>query len=211
MINLMPNLSAATFCVPIVDKYSPLAYAINDIHWNNKVAQHSGMETVWTYVLKNAYIIEGHSIIKNIKRLCQRCRYIKKKTICVIMGPFTGYSKHNKRTTLKIWLVVFCCAITTTVNIKLWKTIAPLHSFKHSKGFLAKVGYPKKFLPDEGNQLIKGCTSMKLDICDIKSRLNQNIKIDFETCPIGGHNMHGKVKHKIQEVKKSIKKTMLNK
>ena len=52
---------------------------------------------------------------------------------------------------------------------------------------------------------------MKLDICDIKSRLNQNIKIDCETCPIGGHNMHGKVKHKIQEVKKSIKKTMLNK
>ena len=42
----MQDLSAATFCVPIVDKHLPLAYAIiNDIHWNDKVAQLSGLET----------------------------------------------------------------------------------------------------------------------------------------------------------------------
>ena len=51
---------------------------------------------------------------------------------------------------------------------------------------------------------------MKLDICDIKSRLSQNIKIDFVRCPISGPNIHGKVERKIQEVKKSIEKTMLN-
>ena len=69
---------------------------------------------------------------------------------------------------------------------------------------------PKKLLPDEGSQLIKGCTSTKLDICDIKSRSNQNGKIDFEVFPVVGHNMHGKVERKIPEVKKSIDKTMLN-
>ena len=51
---------------------------------------------------------------------------------------------------------------------------------------------------------------MKLDICDIKSRFSQNVKIDFQTCPVGGHDMHGKVERKIQEVKKLILKTMLN-
>ena len=76
--------------------------------------------------------------------------------------------------------------------------------------FSCDVGYPKKLLPDEGSQLIKGCTSVKLDIRDIKSRSSQTVKIDFETCPVGGHNMHGKVERKIQEVKKSIEKTMLN-
>ena len=45
---------------------------------------------------------------------------------------------------------------------------------------------------------------------DIKSRFSQNVKIDFQTCPVGGHNMHGKVERKIQEVKKLIQKTMLN-
>ena len=76
--------------------------------------------------------------------------------------------------------------------------------------FSRDVGYPEKLLPDEESQLIKGCTSVKLDIHDIKSRLSRNAKIDFETCPVGGHNMHGKVERKIKEVKKSIKKTMLN-
>ena len=188
----MQDSSAATFCVPIVDKHSPLAYAIiNDIHWNNKVAQHSGVKMVWRYVLKKAYIIEGRSIVKNIKRLCQRCRYLKKKTIDIIMGPvseynskiapafyinqvdltgpFKAYSKHNKRTTLKIWLVVFCCATTTTINIKVMKDCSTTPFIQAFTRFSCKVGYPKKLLPDEGNQLIKGCTSMKLDICDIKS------------------------------------------
>ena len=51
---------------------------------------------------------------------------------------------------------------------------------------------------------------MKLYIRDIKSRLSQNMKIDFETCSVGGHNIHGKVERKIQEGEKSIEKTMLN-
>ena len=93
MTNTMQESSAAIFCVPIVDKHSPLAHAIiNDIHWNDKVAQHSGVETVQSYVLKKAYIIEGCSIAKNIKRLCQRCRYLKKKTIDMIMGPVSEYN-----------------------------------------------------------------------------------------------------------------------
>ena len=160
MTNAVQDLSPATFCVPIVNKHSPLAYAIiNDVHWNDKIAQHSGIETVWRYVLKKAYVTEGCSIVKNIKRLCQRCRYLKKKTIDIIMGPvseynlkiapalyinqvdltgpFKAYSKHNKRTTLKIWLVVFCCATTTTINIKVmedYSTTAFIQAF--TQGFL---------------------------------------------------------------------------
>ena len=89
----------------------------------------------------------------------QRCRYLKKKTIDIIMGPvseynlkiapafyitqvdltgpFKAYSKHNKRATLKIWLVVFCCATTTTINIKVmedYSTTAFIQAF--TQGFL---------------------------------------------------------------------------
>ena len=165
MTNAMQDLPAATF--PRVDKHSPLAYAIiNNIHWNDKVAQHSGVETVWRYVLKKAYIIEGCSIVKNIKRLCQRCRYLKKKTIDIIIdpvleynlkiapafyitqvdltGPFKAYSKHNKRTTLKIWLVVFCCATTMTINIKVMEDYGTTAFIQAFTRFSCEVGYPKK-------------------------------------------------------------------
>ena len=127
-----------------------------------------------------------------------------------LTGPFKAYFKHNKRTTLKICLVVFCCATTTTINIKVMKDYSTTAFIQAFTRFSCEVRYPKKLLLNEGSQLIKGCTSVKLGIRDIKSRLSQNIEIDFETCPIGEHNMHGKVERKIQEVKKSIEKTMLN-
>ena len=127
-----------------------------------------------------------------------------------LTGPFKAYSKHNKRATLKIWLVVFCCATTTTINIKVMEDYSTTAFIQGFIRFSCEVGYPKKLLPDEGTHLIKGCTSVKLNIHDIKSRLNQNVKIDFGTCPVVGHNMRGKVEREIQEVKKSIEKTILN-
>lgn len=35
-----------------------------------------------------------------------------------LAGHFKTYFRHNKRTTLKIWVVVFCWATTSTINIK---------------------------------------------------------------------------------------------
>ena len=137
----MRDLTSTTFCVPLVDKHSPIAYSIvNDIHWNNKVVKHSGIESTWRYVLKYVFIIEGRQLLKKIKGLCQRCRYLAKRTVEVEMGPvsrhnmtiapafyitqvdlagpFKSFSYHNKRSTLKIWLVVYCCATTSTTSIK---------------------------------------------------------------------------------------------
>ena len=127
-----------------------------------------------------------------------------------LTGPFKAYSEHNKRTTHKIWLVVFCCATTATINIKVMEDYSTTAFIQRFTRFSCENGYPKKLSPDEGSQLVKGCTSVKLDIRDFKSRLSQNLKIDFKTCLVCGHNIHGKLEHKIQEVKKSIEKTMLN-
>ena len=114
-------------------------------------------------------------------------------TQVALTAPFKAYSKNNKITTLKIWLVVFCCATTTTINIKVMEGYSTTAFIQVFTIFYCEVGCPKKLLPDEGSQFIKGCTSMKLDIRDIKYRLSQNVKIDFETCPVSGHNMHGEV------------------
>ena len=228
----MKDLTATTFCVPIVDKHSPLAISIiNDIHWNSSV-KHSGIETTWRYVLKKVFILEGRSLVKLIRSSCERCRFITKKTIDVEMGPvsqdnlviapafyitqadlagpFLSYSQHHKRTTVKVWLIIFCCATTTSVSIKVmedYSTTAFLQSFTR---FSCQVGYPRKLLIDEGGQLVKGCETMKLNINDIASRLHQDLKIDFETCPVGGHNQHGRVERKIREVRLSLQKIMQN-
>ena len=54
------DLSTSTFCVPLVDKYSPLAYAIiNEIHWYHDDARHSGDDTVFPCVQQIAHILDG--------------------------------------------------------------------------------------------------------------------------------------------------------
>ena len=67
MTEVMKDLSASTFCVPVVDKFSPVAYSIiNEVHWHNKVVKHSGVETGWREVLKKVFVIEGRGIVKMI-------------------------------------------------------------------------------------------------------------------------------------------------
>ena len=58
------DLSMNSFFVPLVDKYSPVAYAIvNEVHWFDFDVFHSGNETVLRNVSKIAHIFGGRSIV----------------------------------------------------------------------------------------------------------------------------------------------------
>ena len=75
MTDAMRDLSAATFCVPMVFKHSPIAFSIvNEIHWYSKSAQHSGIETTWRFVMKEAFIVGGRELVKKFRVSCERCR-----------------------------------------------------------------------------------------------------------------------------------------
>ena len=127
-----------------------------------------------------------------------------------IVGPFSAYSPHNKRSTIKIWMVVFCCATTSATSIKVmedYSTSAFLHAFTR---FACDAGYPKTLLVDEGSQLVKGCETMTIQFWDLKFQLHRDVGMDFEVIPVGGHNFNGKVERKIREIRKSMNKTMNN-
>ena len=72
--------------------------------------------------------------------------------------------------------------------------------------FSCEVGCPKIFILNEGSQLIKGCKNVKLNFQDIRHQLHVNVNVDFKLCPVGGHNMNGRVNRKIREIKGSITK-----
>ena len=231
MSDVMIDLSDSTFCVPLTDAHSPLAYRIiNEVHWFEENASHSGAETVMRYVQKFTHILDGRDLIKKFRLACHRCRVLEKRALEVAMGalkdcnlniapafysiqvdicgPYSSYSNHNKRATVNIWLVVFCCCTTSAVSFKVmddYSTSAFLLAFVR---FSCHYGYPKFLLPDEGSQLVKGCKDMQLSFSDIQSHLNIEYGVQFETCPVGGHNMHGKVERKIRTVRESIEKKL---
>lgn len=230
---VMKDLTATTFCVPLISKHSPVAYAIvNEAHWHNEFCSHRGIETTMRYILKEAYIFELRSIVKKFKKSCQRCRYLMKKTIEVSMGPlpsfnlsiapafyvcqidlsgpYKAYSKHNKRVTIKIWLVVFCCCTTSSVSIKIMDDYSTSGFIQAFIRFSSDSGFPKILLCDEGSQLMKGCSEMKLNFKDTMNKLHKDVGVEFNTCPVGGHNFHGKVERKIKEINLSIEKAISN-
>ena len=233
MTDVMKDLTSTSFCVPVVDKYSPIGYSIvNDYHWNDKIVKHRGIETTFRYILKYVFIIEGRELVKKVKVSCQRCRYLEKRTIDVSMGPiskynmtiapafyisqvdlagpFKSYSYINRRATMKIWLAIFCCTTTTTTSIKVMEDYSSLSFIQAFTRLSCDVGYPKLLLVDGGSQIISSCENTKLNFQDIQAILYRDVVVEFEIVPVGGHNMNGKVERKIREIRKSLDRNIQN-
>ena len=76
------DLAASTFCVPITDVHSPVAYAVvAETHWHSPDVSHGGVESVLRYAQQTAYIIGGRALVKCMKRTCPRCRFLHKKGV----------------------------------------------------------------------------------------------------------------------------------
>ena len=227
------DLSEATFCVPITDAHSPVAYAIvSETHWFDPDVSHSGVESTLRYAQNSAYIIGGRLLVKTIQKACIKCRILHKKGVKVAMGPvgienlkiappfffcqidlcgpFNAYSPVNKRATVKIWIVVFCCTVTGAIDCRIMENYNSDSFVLAFIRFACRFGYPKLVMPDEGSQLMSACKNMVLSYSDISNKMTTEYGVEFKTCPVGAHYVHGKVERKIQQIKKSLIK-MLNK
>ena len=63
---------------------------------------------------EESYVCENGANIKTQHQIAPRF-YATQADVC---SPFKAYSLHHKRTTTKIWLIVYCCIPTSTTNIK---------------------------------------------------------------------------------------------
>ena len=225
------DLSAATFCVPITDAHSPVAYSVvAETHWYSEDVSHGGVESVLRYAQQTAYVIGGRPLVKSMKRACPRCRFLEKKGVRVAMGPvsddalrvapvfyvsqvdicgpFKAYSPANKRAKLKVWFVVFCCSVTGATDCRTMEDYSADGFLDAFVRFSCRFGFPKKLLPDAGSQLVKGCKDMVLSLSTLAHELHVEYGVEFEPCPVGAHYYHGKVERKIQQIKKSLLKSM---
>ena len=136
-------------------------------------------------------------------------------SIDVVMGPiqnvnlciafhasqidiFKSYSNVNKRATVKVWFLVFCCCTTGAVDVRVmedYSTDAFIQAFIR---FSCRFGYLKCMLPDEGSQLVKGCQNMTYSFTGSKQRLSVEYGVQYMACPVGAHYVHGKVERKIR-------------
>ena len=120
MPHITIDLTVISFCVPLIDKFSPLAYVlVNEVHWYHDDARHSGNETVMRYVQQIAHLIDDRSLVQQFRRQCPRCRSIEVAmgsvspvNLCIapafyvcqvdMFVPYGSFSHVNKRATPKV-------------------------------------------------------------------------------------------------------------
>lgn len=221
----MIDLEPMSFVKPILDRHSPVAYAIM-IWCHQSETKHRNALVTLRESFNHAYIISGRDLANEIRESCVFCRRYKKRLLEVemgkvhetrltiapaffntqvdIMGPFTARCEHNHRSTVKVWGLVFKDPATSAVAVHamtMYNTASFLLAYTR---FSARYGHPSKLYIDEGSQLLKASKEMQYSWVDIAQNLNANhsVGIEYTTCPVGGHNMHGMVERSIQEVKK---------
>ena len=111
---------------------------------------------------------------------------------------------------MNMWMAVFCCTTTSATKIKTMDAYTTTSFIDAFTRFGCDVGFPHRMLADQGSQLVKGCQTAKFNYQDIKFRLHVDAHVELEVCPVGGHNMHGKVERRIRHVKESLMNSISN-
>eukprot|EP00092_Neocalanus_flemingeri_P018101 GFUD01019591.1.p1 GENE.GFUD01019591.1~~GFUD01019591.1.p1 ORF type:complete len:2548 (-),score=673.50 GFUD01019591.1:927-8570(-) len=220
---------------PVIDRWSPLAYAIGD-HVHTEVVKHGGFETCFRASHSFVHILNGLSLFRELAEDCTLCKRIQKRFVEAafgpihpskftlappfwttqgdLWGPITVYvpgrekeTRNSKALTTKVYAMVFVCVVTKLVNMQIVES-------KDTEGLCdgltrlsCEVGTPAHFLIDQENSLMKSLREGEVDLINIQQELQRKVKVNFEVCPVAGHNWHGLVERKIWTAQLGLEKS----
>ena len=222
--NIMGDLQPLNFAKPLVDRHSPVAYAVM-IYVHNKVTCHRNPVVTLNASRNICYILHGRELANEIAAACTYCRRYKAKVLAIEMGkqhparltvapafyncqvdlagPFFARCEHNHRSRVKVWAVVFKDPSSAAVAIYAMQDSTAAAFIQCYNRHSYRYGHPKKLFVDAGSQLLKACRKGEISWTDITTSLTRQsgVGIEHEVCPPNAHYMHGCVERSIKEVK----------
>ena len=226
--NIMGDLRPLTFCQPMLDRYSPVAYAIM-IHAHQALAHHRNAIASLRESRLIAYVIKGRDLANEIRDNCPHCCRFKARlvqaemgkihqsrlTISVpfyfcqvdLFGPFLAFCEHNHRSAVEVYGCVFKCPSSGAIAVYAMEghtTGAFIHAYiRHS----SRYGHPLKLFIDAAGELVKACKDLLYSWTDITSTLNGRYGVGIEHVVVNTaeHSAHGVVERSILEVKRLFK------
>ena len=225
--------------IPVIDRFSPLAYSLGQhFHWT--IAKHRGLETCLRTSLQHVHILQGMSLFREISEECFRCKMKRGKFIQASLGPLSekqlliappfyaiqvdlfgplrsfvpGFEKETravKAKQSKIWVFVAVCLVTSNVNLQVCEmkdTCSMLEAFIRLS---CECGYPKYVATDQESSIMAAMKEIQVNLRDMEHRLYAEQGMVFDVCPVGGHDVHGKVERTIKSVQESLEDIGLSK
>ena len=228
-VDTMFDLDPLHFVKPVVDRYSPVAYCIM-VYAHGTLGRHRNSAATLRISRTIAYILRGRELAIEVREACRYCTRYRAKLVKVemgkihdtrltiapafyisqvdLMGPMLAYCEHNHRSSVKVWACVFKDPSSSAISVHAMGSYSTDEFLMCYTRFSSRYGHPAKLCIDEGSQLLAACRRMELSIVDITNSLSTkfNVGIDYTSCPVGGHNVHGIVERSIQNVNDLFKK-----
>ena len=159
--------------LPVLMGHTRIAYMVM-LHAHCK--DHAGRDVTMAMSRLDAWIINAKKLAKGIVKKCLRCRFLRKKLegqkMAVLppmvqgqsppftnigldlAGPITVKSMTNKRSSMKVWVVIFLCLNTKGVSMELAPGYATDDFLIAYQSHINVRGEPRFVHSDRGSQLV---------------------------------------------------------
>ena len=218
--------------LPVLERHSPLSYSVADhIHWD--LAKHRGVETCARLSMENVFIMQAHSLFREISTDCMLCKQKRRKFMEVEMGPISdsqltlappfwmcqidlfgpitvvvpGFERETRNRRVleaKCWIMVVVCPTTRLVNLQTLESTKAAGWLDGFTRLACEVGCPSHVFCDRDAAGMSAFELAELDLRDLQLRLYREKKINFSLCPVTGHDRHGHVERVIRSVQESF-------
>lgn len=221
---VMIDVKPFTFFNPILDRYSPVSYSIMT-YAHVTATFHGGIKNTLRASRDVAYILQADSLAAEIKKNCRFCQKFKAKRLeaemakvhpsrytiapafycsqADLFGPFSASCAHGRKSTIKVYGVVFKCSTTMACAAFVMQAYDTENFVDVFYRFGSRYGYPNHVYIDQGSQIMAACKKMDLSIVDLTKTINRRMrtKVSFKTCPAGSHNFIGGAERAVGRIK----------
>ena len=220
---------------PVIERWSPLAYAIGD-YIHTRVAKHAGFETCFRHSHSYVHILQGYSLFQELGEDCAFCKKLHGRFIQAAFGPlddakltlapafwitqadiwgpvivFVPGREKNTRSSQalpnKAWILVSVCVLTKLVNMQVVETHCAKGIGDGITRLICEVGTPARLLIDQDSALMKLLEEGHVELINLESHIRTKTQMNFEVCPVSGHNAHGLVEVKIRIAQQGLEKS----
>ena len=217
---------------PIIDRWSPLAYSIAN-HVHDNLAKHKGFETCTRISHGFVYIMKAFNIFQELAEDCITCKKLRKRFLQAafgnihpdkftlappfwtaqadLWGPITVYvpgreknTRSSKSLNAKVHCLVFVCVVTKLVNIQVVESKSVEGICDGITRLACEQGMPANLLVDQETSLMKSLREGELTLQNLQHEITTKAKVNFNVCPVTGHNAHGLVESKIKTAQRGL-------
>lgn len=212
--------------LPLLDSKSKVSRLIMQEAHN---IGHDGVDRTLQRSRNVAWIVQGRKLAKSFCFNCNECKKSNAKlenqrmaplpefrlkpapifhtTAVDLFGPINVVDTVKRRTSTKVWGVLFCCTVTTAVHLEVTENYSTESFMQALKRFMNLRNTPSVMISDPGTQLMSAATKLgKWDWTKIKEIGKGEMKWKF--VPTDSQHYNGLCESLIKQAKKQLTKVL---